>query len=177
VGQFRVTGYVQPAPDHLAYLVDTAGGRVLHLADPIVNRDLDSRKLDPLWERFADLRPDLLFLSAGGNCTRGMANRGGKPWIQEHSIVSPVEAARVAALIKPKVAAVIGIYNNSIWKGRAEFVLPAGIVEEAFYWALEHLAPEIGVVTLKPGFLFDLAGGKVTCSPSVALMPRSGVTT
>ena len=161
---FVIEAFEHPAKGHLGWIIEGEGQKIIHLADAIVNSDFNDRRLDSSWDFLKDLRPDLLLLSAGGNVTKGLYN--GKAYLQEHSILSPFEAARLTEFIMPKSVGVMGVFHHSIWKSRAEFALPSSIAEEQFTWAANILCPSVHVIPLRPGYSIDLNKAELTITPS-----------
>jgi L-ascorbate metabolism protein UlaG (beta-lactamase superfamily) len=154
LGSLRIEGYRHTSPGHIAWRVVGETGSVIHVADPVINRNAYDRRTDAAWLQFQDLRPDLLFIASGGHSKKIL--REGIPQIGESRTATPMEAARLAAMIKPKVSSVIGLQNHSIWKNRDEYVWPTWLVEDQFEWALDHLLPEASVVRLRPGLTFEI---------------------
>ncbi len=153
VGPFLIQGLMHTVPRHIAWSVSTGQGSILHIADPMFNRDNAIRKLDPLWDEFR-LSPDIVFINAGGNSLR--YEKDGQRFIMESAAVSPVEAAQIVAHIAPRAASLIGCYNHSMWKNHSEYIPPAPQIEEEFYWALSWLAPTVKFIPLKPGHSFGI---------------------
>jgi len=148
-GPFSVRGLLHTVPKHIAWYVESKTGSILHIADPHINRDSMSRQIGEEWKQFEGLQPDLLCINAGGNGLR--REKDGRRYIVESGAVSPIEAARLAELIRPKALCLIGCYNWSVWRNRSEYIRPAPLVEEELYWALSWLVPEVKFFTLKPG--------------------------
>ncbi len=123
---------------------------VLHIADARMNSDTTMRTFDEIWTKYYSLNPDVMFLGAGANSLRRVANDG-EHRIIEATVFTPTEAARLVAKIKPKCVSIIGCYNHSVFAGRTEYVLPQPYIEEGFYWAASWLAPETKCFFLKPG--------------------------
>lgn len=169
VGTFSVRARTQTVPNHLAWEVSTPLGSVLHIADPIFNKENSERIMDAVWESFRDLQPSALFINAGGNSLR--REKDGVRQVLESCSVSPVEAAQIVARIRPQTVSLIGCYNHSIWKNRQEYIPPAGQIEEEFYWALSWLAPEVKFVPMKPGHTFGIGESSETVDTYIA--PRT----
>jgi hypothetical protein len=77
---------------------------------------------------------------------------GGRRTILESSTLSPVEAARLVQMVRPRSTGVMGIFNWSAWTNRDEFVLPVPFAEEQFRWAVGYLDPQIKCAHLRPGW-------------------------
>lgn len=146
---FAIRGLSHTVPRHMAWYVKSQTGSLLHIADARINGDHMSHHIGKEWEQFEGLRPDLLCINAGGNSVRREENS--KRVIKENLAVSAVEAARLVEIIQPKAVCLIGCYNWSIWKNRAEYFRPAPLIEEELYWALSWLTPDVKFLTLKPG--------------------------
>ena len=154
LGPFSISGFPSTILQHAIWLVQSATGSFLHIADAQVSRNSMDRRLDRLWYQFEDLKPDLMVMSAGSHVTRMTSE--GKPYLYENSMLSPSEAARLTALVKPKTAAVMGVFNHSSWTNRSEWSLPGSYAEDEFRWALEHLDPGIRCEILRPGREFSI---------------------
>lgn len=137
-------------PDHFAYLVKVGGTSVLHMADISTSETFNSLTFEPFWEHFYDLRPDFLFIAAGGHGVRVMDKHGNRD-ILEVGMLTPVLAAKATAKIKPKHVGIIGIYNFSVWDNRMEYAGSVGEIEAEFFWAMSYLRPSVKVLNLKPG--------------------------
>jgi L-ascorbate metabolism protein UlaG (beta-lactamase superfamily) len=153
-GPFSIRGMTHTVPKHTAWFVSTGEASMLHIADPVLNRDNAVRLRDTVWDRFSKLAPDVLFISAGGNSFR--REKDGKRSIVESATLSPVEAAKVTARIHPRAVSLIGCYNHSVWRNRQEYIPPSHQIEDEFYWALSWLAPSVKFVPLKPGHTFGI---------------------
>jgi len=151
--QIRCLTYTQKF--HLAHYIQEGSSSFLHIADAQINRFFHDRRLDPIWHKFSRLNPSLLALSVGTMSSREWDKENNSPYISENTFLSPVEAANLAKFINPKMAAVIGVFNFSIWKNRAEYGFPPMENEAYFRWALQHLNSEIEIPTLRPGMTFD----------------------
>jgi L-ascorbate metabolism protein UlaG (beta-lactamase superfamily) len=154
LGRFQISSFEHTVADHRAWYVRSASGSVLHIADARFNKDRKVRSADALWQSYAELSPDVVFLSAGGNSIRFSDTE--QPVIAESVILSPVEAAQVVQILKPKVAVVIGCYNHSIWRNRVEYIRSSAQIEEEFEWALSWLLPNARHVRVRPGHRFGL---------------------
>lgn len=116
---FSIQGISHTVPRHVAWMVSTERGKVLHIADPKLNRENSIREVDSVWvERFAGLAPDILFINAGGNSVR--REKEDRRYLVESGALSPVEAAQIVAVIQPRVVSLIGCYNHSVWRNREE---------------------------------------------------------
>jgi hypothetical protein len=155
LGDLTIEGFEHTSKHHVGWKIKGNSGSVLHITDAMINRNSIDRRLDPLWSALKDSNPDFLFIGSGGHCTRRV--RDGVVRLFEDSTLSPFEAARLAALIRPRAVAVIGFYNHSMWKNRLEYVLPASVVEDQFQWAMHQLLPEASVVALRPGNEFEIS--------------------
>lgn len=136
---------------HLSFFIQSASVSFLHLADAQINRFAFDRRLDPLWHKFSLLSPTFFALSVGTTSGRYFSKVDNSPLIFENSFLSPVEAANLTSVINPKIVGVIGVFNSSIWKNRAEFSFSASENENYFRWAIQHLKKEIQVAVLRPG--------------------------
>lgn len=152
VGAFTLTALSHTVPNHLAWHITTSSGSFLHIADARLNTDQRKREIDPVWQKFNNLRPHLAVLSAAGNSLQ-IQGEGVKD-IGEAMTLTPIEGAKIIQLINPKAASLIGCYNHSIWKNRIEYIRPAPLVEDEFYWALSWLAPQVKCIFMKPGYAF-----------------------
>jgi len=142
--------------EHLAFFLSNRKFSILHLADSIISRSWYDRRLDVLWMKFKNLKPDLFLVTVSSTAYRGKSKEGA-PYLRENGFLSPVEAANLTNLINPKNVAVMGIFNFSIWKNRTEYGYNCYETEGFFRWAINHLRPDIAVQTLRPGdrFLAD----------------------
>ena len=126
---------------------------VLHIVDACGNASSrGSLELSEEWRRVYGLGPDFLFIGAAGHLERGIQN--GERIIEEAATFTPAQAALLASRILPKRAAIIGMYNHSIWDDRYEMTLSAGDAETQFHWCLSYLAPSVEVKKLLPGETF-----------------------
>ena len=150
----RITALSHTVNGHTAWHITSPNGSILHIADPGFNENHSIRKISESWSKFKDLRPDVLFINTGGNSLRRETQNGRS--IIDSSSLSPAEAAQVVAFIRPKAVSIIGCYNHSIWRDREEYIRPASVIEDEFYWAVSWLAPETKCVFLKPGHTFGL---------------------
>ena len=139
---------------HTAWLISSEKSRILHIADSRLNKDKKLREPDSVWKKFTDLRPDILFINAGGNILRQDSAEG--RFLEESSGLSPAEAAQITALIKPRVVSIIGCYNHSIWRNRREFIRSAPQIEEEFYWALSWLLPNTKFIPARPSHTYGI---------------------
>ncbi|MDO8408301.1 MAG: MBL fold metallo-hydrolase [bacterium] len=155
IGPCTIEAKEHTMPFHRAWYVTSKTGSVLHIGDGTINKDSTSRLTDPVWEQLRGLAPSVLFLSSGGHNLR-LTDKDGKRRIREAGICTPVEAARVAQVVQPRVVAAFGFYNHSIFKNRIEHILPAPQTEEEFQWAVSWLAPETRNVRLTPGYTFGI---------------------
>ena len=156
VGPFTITALSHAVPMHTAWHIATHRGSILHVADARVNRDMSRTTVDPLWNIFSELKANIIFLSAAGNSLRKTTKEGTRD-ILESGCMSPIQGAKIIQRLKPQVATLIGCYNHSIWQGRSEYLLPAAVAEEQFYWAASWLAPETKCVFAKPGHTYGIA--------------------
>lgn len=154
VGPFRIEAHFHPEPGHLIWWIKSEDFSLLHMTDLKLNRDSEDRRFDICFEKFMNTKPDLLFIGCGAHCLRMESE--GHPSILEHTTLTPVQAARLASLIRPRYAGIMGVFNHSIWKNRLEYTLPAPVVEEQFHWALHHYQPHIAPLCLRPGLTFYL---------------------
>jgi len=158
IGPWVVTGLTHNVPGHIAWLIQSASGSVLHIADAHMNASSKKRELGPEWNAYAGLKPELLLLSAGGNFVR--ITKEEKP-VLHLAGMSPVEAAQLVQLIQPKAVALIGVYNRSVWNGKSEFVRSSASVEEEFQWDVDWLAPHTKVLLLRPGHTIGIGNTRV----------------
>jgi L-ascorbate metabolism protein UlaG (beta-lactamase superfamily) len=153
VGSLQVTALSHTNKNHLAWLIEGKDGKVLHLTDAFLSKD-PTQIIDPVWQKFYGLKPDLAFIAAGRNSLRTKKAEFTERDIHESNTLSPIQAAKLAALIEPQTVALIGMYNHSVWKGRVEFIPNAALTEEEFYWALSWLCPSARFVRMFPGHTF-----------------------
>ncbi len=154
-GDTKVRAISHTQKNHFAYLVSNKEESVLHIADAAVSVTSDKGTFDAVWDKFYNLYPSFLFLSAASHAQRVITDKSERD-ILENTTFSPVQAAKLTRKILPKQVGLIGMYNFSIWTNRLEHSLPASISEEAFYWALSYLAPGVEHRILRPGNIFDL---------------------
>lgn len=161
IGPFKVRAMSHTFEQtHLGWHIQSNEGSVLHLVDARINRDPSSRTLDSIWNEYRDLKPDLLFIGAGGRTTA--VSNDGKFDLREGEMMSPIEAARLTAFIAPRVAMSCGNINHSIRERQADYTLPYSLAEDQFAWALHKVAPKTKTLALQPGYVFTLKGGDVS---------------
>lgn len=167
----RMTVRALPLSDvgTLGWLVSSDSGSVLHIGDSGINRNMNQRALDALWSPLQDLRPLLMFISAGGRAVRAETNQEHK--IIENAIMSPTEAARLTAFVNPSLAATFATFNQSIRERDLDYTLPFALVEDQFEWALDYLAPNIKTIKVKPGQNFVLNPHGTDDRPSIVVLP------
>lgn len=154
VGPFTIRARTHTVPGHLGWHVSSATGSILHIADPVGHRDHNRMDLDPLWDTFAEYRPDILFFNASGNTMR--SNDNGVPTIREARCLMPGQAAMLAQKLNPAVVSLIGCYNKSVWNGTTEYVRPGYIIEDEFYWGVRWTAPKVRCVFARPGHTYAI---------------------
>lgn len=154
-GPFTITALSHTVPLHTAWHIATRSGSMLHVADARVNKEISLTTVDPIWNTFREFKADIIFISAAGNSLRKTTKEGVKE-IRESANMSPIQGARITQLLKPRVATLIGCYNHSIWQGRSEYLLPAAVAEEQFYWAASWLTPETKCIFAKPGHTYGI---------------------
>ncbi|MBI3420886.1 MAG: MBL fold metallo-hydrolase [Candidatus Sungbacteria bacterium] len=159
VGPFFITALSHTVPLHVAWHVVTKTGSILHIADARANAKISQNSLDPLWNAFVELKPNIVFISASGNSSR--VQKEGVREIREAATMSAIGGARILQLLKPQAASLIGCYNHSIWKNRSEYILPTSAAEEQFYWAASWLAPETKCIFAKPGHTYGIGDGSL----------------
>lgn len=167
VGPFTLTPYLHTLPDHLAWLVESATGRVLHLADSRIHTRIGVSDLDPVWDAFPE-GVDLLLMSAGRNSLARSIE--GQRRLLENTTFSPLQAARLAEKLRPRALASMGNQNHSVWKNRQEFIPEAAGTEEELRWALGWLLPDTKFITIRPGHTFDIDSGKRPAPPADTLL-------
>ena len=161
-GTFEIKCFAHTVRGHLAWLVRSATGAALHIADAALNRDNSLRTLDPVWDSFANLCPDLVFVSAGGNSVRKVS--GSTRYLSESVTLSPIEAAQLLETIRPRASTLIGCYNHSVWRSRVEFIPPSSLIEEQFEWAHSWLLPDARFVRARPGHTFGIGDPQLAMS-------------
>lgn len=139
-------------PEHLAFFIKTKNTSVLHISDASVNEDKLRNDFSKTWDKFFALRPDFLFMGAGGH--NQIILSGANRDISENGTFTPVQAAKFVARLLPKHAGVIGVYNFSIWDNRQEYAMSTEDIEGMFYWGVSYLAPSVKVHILRPGDSF-----------------------
>ena len=138
---------------HLMFHVSLTGKSILHIADASVNNEgSGGNQFSNTWERVHKLYPDFLFIGAAGHLEKKI--KDGTRSIIETTTFTPVQAAKLAASIMPRLAGVVGIYNHSVWDDRLEMGCSVTDAENQFYWSLSYLAPSIKVKKLLPGDVF-----------------------
>jgi hypothetical protein len=141
--------FTHPQPQHLGFEVKTPTDHFVHITDACANTNRDTLSLHPMWDVVKDLQPDMLFISAANHLFRTGA--GTNRIIVEHSSLSPVQAARITALMGAKRVGLIGMDNFSIWDSAIEYAHTAEAIENEFQWALDYLSPNVEYVQLRPG--------------------------
>lgn len=170
IGPLTIRAVAHPQAHHMGWLVSSNRASVLHLSDARINSDTNLRALDEVWQPLKNLKPTFMFVSAGGRSTRLEIDQ--HRIIEECSIMSPTEAARLVAHINPRLAATFGTFNHSIRERTLDYTLPFALVEDQFEWALDYLAPHVKTIRLKPGQSFELQpesadnGGDIILHPS-----------
>ncbi len=158
IGTLKITALTHVTRYHLAFLIEGEHGRILHLTDAKMNRFDSDKRPDVLWSPYQNLSPDMLFIASGSHTSR--FHKDEAPLLALEQTLTPLEAARLTTWINPKVACIFGLFNQSIWKNRLEYVLPTHVVEEQFDWALRHMGPHIRCLPVRPGFMFEVESGK-----------------
>ncbi len=148
IGPFTIRAYTHTAPGHIAWHIESETGSILHLADPYANEDWRLNTLDPIWKKFEGLGVDVLFLNASGNSFRG--KKGDIPYIREQTCFTAAQAAVFTQMVAPRTVSLIGCYNKSVWNGTYEYIRPAAVIEDEFYWASQWVAPQVKCVFAKP---------------------------
>ncbi len=152
---YKIRAFTHSHKEHFAFFVSRGNTSIMHMADTTTDRKFNSMKFEEFWEKFYNLKPDYLFISAAGHSQRIM-NEYGKRDILEVCTLTPVLAAKAAVKIKPKNVGLIGMYNFSYWDNRMEYARSTGEAEAEFYWALSYLSPSINILNLKPGVFFEV---------------------
>ncbi len=155
LGNIRVRAMMHKQGDlpHLMFHAQLHERSLVHVVDAAANKtDYRSLAFSDEWERLYNLRPDVLFVGAAGHINRNIIN--GVRVIQEAATLTPAQAALLAVRVMPQHAAIIGIYNHSVWDDRYEMAFGVEEAESQFYWCLSYLAPSIGVRKLLPGDVF-----------------------
>lgn len=134
---------------HFMYSLTIENIHVMHIVDAEANKDTKLKVFDDSWGRVKALNPDYLFIGCVGHILKSIEN--GERVLIESATLSPVQAAKLAIIIKAKMVIPIGMYNHSVWDDRYEMGLNAGEAESQFYWALSYLAPSIKFRKAYPG--------------------------
>lgn len=153
-GPFTITAYTHTVPGHLAWSVKSETGHILHIADAKANIDTYNISLHESWEKFTELKPDIVFMSAGRNSIRQRSLE--KHSIAENVCFSPVQGAALIQKLQPQIACSIGTQNHSIWKNNTEFIPENSATEDELRWAIEWVAPQTKYIPIRPGHIFSL---------------------
>ncbi len=153
VKRFTIRALTHSLKDHYAYMITTPETSVLHIADAATSKNFNACQFDSFWEKFHNLSPEYLFISAAGHSMRIISYKGERN-IVENTTLTPVQAAKITTKINPRHVGVVGIYNFSIWDSGVEYSHSAETVEHEFYWAITYLHPGIKVLNLRPGDTF-----------------------
>lgn len=156
VGCFTIKALAHTVSGHMAWFIKSATGSILHIADARVNKNYDMNTLDEVWNKFSELYPSMVFISAGRNTLRIENKETYEKDIKESTCFSPIQASKLLKKIKPKAVSLIGIYNHSIWKNCEEFTLEACHIENEFNWSLSWLARETKFIRMFPGHSFGI---------------------
>lgn len=154
VGPFTISALSHTVQGHLAWSIKSKTGHLLHIADGAANTDFDVNALHQVWDKFDDIKPDLVCMSAGRNSLR--IEKEGQKEILESGCFSPIQAARLIKKIKPKAVSPIGNHNHSFKKNRLEFIPDTYLNEEEMRWALSWLSSETKFIPVRPGHTFSL---------------------
>lgn len=142
--------------DHLAYFVSNNSSSFMHITDGAPNRERSVTSLDSIWNKFEKKDPHYLFIAASNHSQRTTTKEGGRD-ILEHTTLSPIQAAKLTSLIRPKQVGLIGMYNFSIWDSALEYTQTPQDTESEFAWAMSFLLPNIKVHLLRPGNEFPFS--------------------
>lgn len=159
VGPFEVIAHFHPLEKHLIWEVKTSDFSVIHMTDVPANRKNENSLLDVCYEKFENSSPDFLFIGCGAHALK--TKKDNLNIIVENTTATPIQGAKIAALIKPSFAGIIGHSNHSIWKNRMEYTLPSHVIEDQFHWALGHLAPNIQHICLRPSQKFSVVKSQI----------------
>lgn len=154
VGPFFVKAWEHTTEEHVAWSIESSTGHVVHIADARINSNITLSSVDPLWKKFTGQDFDIAFLTAGKSNI--LTGGGTTADITEGCILTPVQAAKLTRLLQPKVVALIGIYNHSLWADWKEYRMSAGDCEQEYRWALNHLSPYTRFTSLYPGYQFGI---------------------
>lgn len=149
-----IRAFTHTRPHHLGYHVSCDGLSFIHLADAPANHVLGDQMLADVWNKLADARPTALFISAANHSQRTIVN--GRREILESTTFSPVQAAKLARLIRPRTVGLIGMQNFSIWDSLLEYTHSSQDIENEFRWALSYLQPSVRIEHVRPGLTITL---------------------
>jgi len=166
-GPFEITAHFHPYHQHLIWEVRTTDFSVLYVPQTPYNRAKDQSLMDICYEKFANMRPDFLFLECTGQATR--AKRGDKSIIQESVTANPVQAARLSAHIHPRFVGIIGQSHCGLGNNQTDYFLPPYFVEEQFKWALNHICPQIKTLSMQSGQEFLITKNAETEKTEICL--------
>lgn len=154
IGHLKIKAFTHTVSQHLGWIIEGKSATVVHITDAAAHKNPFDKRLDPLWAKVKDLKPDLLFLGVAGHARVFPAKEGN--FVLEGTSLSAIEGAHLTALLKPKVVSIIGMYNHSLWQKNIEFTVPASVTEEQFAWALSHISGEIKFVPARPGHCYGI---------------------
>jgi hypothetical protein len=138
---------------HAMYFVSLLGTSIFHVVDAKSHKEENNLSFDESWNRVFGISPDYIFVGAAGHNVKMLLKNNVRS-ILEAGTLTPVQAAKLAIMVKAKNAGIIGIYNHSVWDDRFEMGASVADSESQFYWALSYLAPAIKVRQLRPGDIF-----------------------
>lgn len=148
-GPFTIHAHFHPSPNHLIWEVSCPEFNVLYIPQTPYTRGQNHQVMDICFEKFTAYKPDFLFLECAGQTSKGFHLE--KAVLDDRAALTPLQAARLAAHIQPRITAVIGQFSESHPPLNENFYLPAHVIEEQFKWALQHLAPQIKTLNLRSG--------------------------
>lgn len=155
MGPLQVVSLPHCSSHHTGWLLQCGEKKFAHLADSPINRLWWDRRIDPVYLQLKGLSPDFLALTAAAQTWQ--QEKDGIKTINENCAMGPYEAARLAHHLGARSAAVMGMFNFSVWRNRFEYSLPSEIAESQFYWAMKHLNSDCQVFNLRPGCRFHLS--------------------
>lgn len=144
----EVMCFVHTQKNHLGFEISVADKKIIHLSDAIASENF-SPALSKLWNKLENSQPDYFFVSAAGHDQKFFIN--GEREIKEFTSLSPVQAAKLCRIIRPKNVALMGYQNYSIWDKNVEYAMSDEDISGKFLWAMDFLCPTSKILTLRAG--------------------------
>lgn len=150
VGPFKIVGHMHPIEFHLIWQITVEDINFIHMSEIPHNRRKGDQRLDILFEKFENSRPHFCFIGARGNSKR--SEKDGIKFIEDNITATPIQAARLIKTVNPTCCGIMGKFVLFDPETGNESDFPKHLFDQQFRWALQHVQPEIRVITLQPNF-------------------------